>query len=357
MLQNPPSPRLQAGVLATLVAAALFGAGTPLAKLLLAETSPWLLAALLYLGSGTGLFVLRWLRRSPPVHLPRGERIWLAGAVASGGLVAPVLLMMGIAGMPASSAALLLNAEGVLTAVLAWWVFRENFDTRIALGMLLIVSGGVLLSWPGQAGMGAFWPALAVLGACLAWAIDNNLTRKVSLTDASYIAMVKGLVAGMTNLLLALALGADWPALPVVLAAGVLGFVSYGASLALFVIGLRHLGTARTGAYFSVAPFVGAALAVVLLGEPITLPLSLAGALMAAGVYLHLTERHQHAHTHEPMAHSHDHRHDGADEHHMHDHDPASLPAPGTSHRHAHGHQPISHSHAHAPDMHHRHRH
>lgn len=345
----------QPGVLATLLAAALFGAGTPLAKLLLAQTSPWLLAALLYLGSGLGLFVLRVLRKAPPVQLPRGQGKWLAGAVLAGGMAGPVLLMVGLSGMPASSASLLLNAEGVFTALLAWFVFRENFDKRIALGMLAIVAGGVVLSWPGQARFEELWPALAVVGACLAWAVDNNLTRKVALSDASFIAMVKGLAAGATNLVLALALGAAWPAAPVVLAAAALGFASYGASLALFVIGLRHLGTARTGAYFSIAPFIGAAVAIALLGEPVSLPLLLAGVLMAWGVWLHLTESHRHFHTHEALEHSHVHEHGGDDLHHDHVHEEAM--APGTRHAHSHRHTAIAHTHAHFPDAHHRHPH
>lgn len=345
----------QPGVLATLLAAALFGAGTPLAKLLLAQTSPWMLAALLYLGSGVGLFVLRLLRQAPPVHLPQGQGKWLAGAVLAGGIAGPVLLMAGLSGMPASSVSLLLNAEGVLTALLAWFVFRENVDRRIALGMLAIVAGGVVLSWPAQARLEAVWPALAVVGACLAWAVDNNLTRQVALSDASFIAMIKGLVAGSTNLVLALAMGAEWPGATVVIAAAALGFASYGASLALFVIGLRHLGTARTGAYFSIGPFVGAAVAVALLGEPVSPPLLVAGVLMALGVWLHLTESHQHFHTHEPLEHSHVHAHGEADPHHDHVHDDG-LP-PGTRHVHAHRHTTIAHTHAHFPDAHHRHSH
>lgn len=345
----------QPGVLATLTAAVLFGGGTPLAKLLLTHTSPWLLAALLYLGSGVGLLFLRLLRNAPPTQLPPGEWKWLAGAVLAGGVAGPVLLMVGLSGMPASGASLLLNAEGVLTALIAWLVFRENVDRRIALGMLAIVVGGAVLSWPGKAQFGALWPTLAVVGACLAWGIDNNLTRKVSLSDASFIAMVKGLTAGATNLALALLLGAAWPAFPVVVAAAVLGFASYGASLALFVLGLRHLGAARTGAYFSVAPFVGVALAIAILGEPITLQLVMAGVLMAWGVWLHLTENHQHAHTHEPLEHSHVHAHGTGDMHHDHVHDDAVTP--GARHAHSHRHNPITHTHAHFPDAHHRHAH
>ena len=340
------------GVAAALAAALLFGAGTPFAKLLLAHTGPWLLAAMLYLGSGIGLWAWRRLRGAAAVQPSRSEWGWLAAATLCGGVVGPVLLMSGLAGLPATSASLLLNAEGVLTALLAWFVFKENFDRRIALGMLAIVAGALVLSWPGDMTLAAGWPALAVLGACLAWAIDNNLTRKVSLTDASFIAMLKGLAAGATNLALALWLGATLPSAGTALAAALLGLLSYGASLVLFVIALRHLGTARTGAYFSVAPFFGALLAVVLLGEPVTLPLLIAGALMALGVWLHLTEQHAHDHVHTTLEHAHEHRHD---EHHQHAHERSVEP--NTRHSHAHRHLPMRHSHGHFPDGHHRHEH
>jgi drug/metabolite transporter (DMT)-like permease len=342
------------GVAAALAAALLFGAGTPFAKLLLAHTGPWLLAAMLYLGSGIGLWAWRRLRGAPAVRPSRSEWGWLAAATFCGGVVGPVLLMTGLAGLPATSVSLLLNAEGVLTALLAWFVFKENFDRRIALGMLAIVAGALVLSRPGNVALAAGWPALAVLGACLAWAIDNNLTRKVSLTDASFIAMLKGLAAGATNLALAWWLGASWPSTGTVLAAALLGFLSYGASLVLFVIALRQLGTARTGAYFSVAPFFGALLAIVLLGEPVTAPLLIAGALMALGVWLHLTEHHAHEHAHAALEHKHDHRHD---EHHQHAHDHEGMADPNTRHSHAHRHLPMTHSHGHFPDGHHRHEH
>jgi drug/metabolite transporter (DMT)-like permease len=347
-----PLPR---GVLAALAAALLFGAGTPFAKLLLDQASPWLIASLLYLGSGIGLAVLRRFRGQPAGRLQAGEAKWLAAAVLAGGVAGPVLLMIGLAAMPASTASLLLNAEAVFTALLAWFVFKENVDRRVALGMVAIVAGGVLLAWPGNLEYGSLWPALCVAGACLAWAIDNNLTRKVSLADASWIAMVKGLGAGTTNLVIALMLGASWPAWPVVAGAGVVGFASYGASLALFVVGLRELGTARTGAYFSVAPFFGALLAIGLLGEPVTLPLAGAAILMVIGVALHLSERHDHPHAHEPVEHEHEHVHGPEDVHHDHVHVP-SLP-PGTRHTHSHRHEPLVHSHPHYPDAHHRHDH
>jgi drug/metabolite transporter (DMT)-like permease len=340
-------------ILAALGAAILFGAGTPSAKLVLGEANPWLVAGLLYLGSGTGLWIYRRVTRHPRAALQPGEFKWLAAAIGAGGILGPILLMYGLSRMSASGASLLLNAESVFTALLAWFVFRENFDRRIAAGMLLIVLGAVAIAWPQETVTDAAIPALAVLGACFAWAVDNNLTRKVALADATFIAMSKGLVAGVVNVALALlVVGASWPSLPVVGAAMGIGFVSYGLSLSLFVVALRGLGTARTGAYFSIAPFAGAIIAFGLLGEPMTLQLAIGGALMAAGVWLHLTERHAHRHTHPPLVHSHEHEHD---EHHHHEH--SATDPQGSPHVHEHAHSRLTHVHPHYPDSHHRHEH
>ncbi len=342
---------LHPGILAALGAAILFGAGTPLAKYLLNSVNPWLLAGLLYLGSGIGLTLYRWFSRAPSVHLPHHEWCWFIGAVLAGGVIGPVLLMLGLTGMPASGASLLLNAEGMFTALLAWFAFKENVDHHIALGMVAIIAGAVVLSWPDEARLTGGWPVLAVLGACFAWGIDNNLTRKVSLSDATWVASVKGLVAGTVNLILAVMLGASMPPWQNIISSMLVGFFAYGVSLTLFIVGLRHLGTARTGAYFSVAPFIGALLAVAM-GDPITIPLLIAGLLMAFGIWLHLTERHEHKHTHEALVHEHEHIHD---QHHQHVHDFSMVP--GAKHCHPHPHEPITHTHAHFPDAHHRHPH
>lgn len=340
----------QPGILAALGAALLFGSGTPLAKMLLADVSPWLMAALLYLGSGIGLTLYRLLRRAPTVPLPRGEWPWLAGAIFTGGVLGPGLQMLGLTRMPASGASLLLNAESVFTALLAWFVFKENFDKHIALGMGAILAGLLILSWPGEARFSGVVPALCVLSACFCWAVDNNLTRKVSLSDATWIASLKGLVAGSVNLALAFSLGAKWPSRPHIAASMVVGLFAYGVSLVLFVVGLRHLGTARTGAYFSIAPFFGATLSVAFLHEQISFRLLTAGALMAVGLWLHLTEKHSHPHIHLAMDHEHEHAHDA---HHQHDH-PYPVEA-GTVHTHPHHHDPMTHTHEHYPDTHHRH--
>lgn len=347
------------GVPYALLAAATFGASTPFSKLLVGQVAPVTLAGLLYLGSGLGLlawFLLRlaYFRSAGDANsnLRLHDLPWLAGAILFGGIAGPVLLMVGLIATPASSASLLLNMEGVLTSLLAWFVFKENFDRRIFLGMLLIVAGGVVLGWERRPELGIPWGAVAIVGACLCWAIDNNLTRKVSASDAVQIAGVKGLVAGTVNLSIALAIGSPMPHLDIALRAGIVGFCGYGLSLVLFVLALRNLGTARTGAYFSIAPFVGAAISLALLGETPGGGFWLAGALMGAGILLHLAENHRHLHRHVLMSHAHEHTHD---DHHQHHHD---FPfEEGKSHTHAHLHDAMEHSHTHVPDIHHRHQH
>ena len=335
----------------------LFGASTPLAKLLLGDITPLLLASVLYLGSGIGLLVWlglrRFLQHAPAAtSLTGDDYLWLAAAVVAGGMVAPVLLVFGLVRTDAAAASLMLNLEGALTAAIAWLAFRENVDRRVFLGMGVIVAGGVLLSWQEVPRAGGVAGPLLIAAACLAWAIDNNLTRRVSGGDAATIACAKGLVAGTVNLALALGLGAALPPLPTLAATGLVGFLGYGISLVLFIIALRHLGTARTGAYFSVAPFFGAALAIGVLGEETTMLFWAAAGLMALGVWLHISERHEHEHAHEPMEHSHSHTHDA---HHQHAHE-AGWDGQ-EPHAHLHRHAPLVHSHPHYPDLHHRHGH
>lgn len=342
-----------------LAAAALFGATTPLAKHFLGAMSPFMLAGLFYLGSGVGLaatMLIRRLsgkadRRPDESRLRLAELGWLAGAIAAGGVAGPALSMLGLASTPAATSALLLNLEAVFTALIAWVVFRENVDRRVFAGMAAIVAGGLLLSWrPGAASVPP--GALLIAAACACWAIDNNLTRKVSMHDAVLLACVKGLAAGPVNLAIALLHGAALPAAGHVVATMLTGFAGYGVSLVLFVLALRDLGAARTGAYFSVAPLFGVVLSLVLWPQMPSPAFWAAAALMALGIVLHLRERHRHRHTHEPIEHTHWHRHDA---HHRHAHD---FAWDGTEpHRHRHRHAPITHTHAHYPDIHHRHRH
>ena len=348
--------KMQTGVVYGLVSAVLFGVSTPAAKILLGSISPLMLAGLLYAGSGIGLLLLHaWRllspRRASSISMPRGsEWTWLGGAIVFGGVLGSVALMYGLSATAASTASLLLNLEGVFTALLAWFLFRENFDRRIALGMLAIVAGGGVLA-SAAGGYGLSRGAILIVAACACWALDNNLTRKASASDAVTIAMMKGLVAAAVNLMLALLIGDHLPEVPILFGAGIVGFLGYGVSLVLFVLALRHLGSARAGAYFSVAPFFGAAFAVLLQGDPVTWQLILAGVLMTLGIWLHVSERHAHEHAHEYLEHSHSHVHD---EHHRHTHDSWDGREP---HVHAHVHQPLVHSHPHYPDVHHRHRH
>jgi drug/metabolite transporter (DMT)-like permease len=339
------------------MSAALFGASTPAAKILVGSVHPAVLAGLLYCGAGIGIAVLRRALPSivatpPEAALTRSDLPWLAGAIAAGGVTGPLLLMAGLARTDAAAASLLLTLEGAATALMAWFIFHENFDRRIALGMAFLLAGAAVLSWSGTPTISGLIGPLAIIGACLAWGLDNNLTRKVSLADPLQIVQLKGLIAGPFNLLLGLALGAAMPSASAALIAGVVGFFGYGVSLALFIVALRHLGAARTGAYFSTAPFLGSVTAIVALGEPITAQLAISGIFMAVGVWLHLTERHEHEHVHEPMAHVHPHVHDA---HHLHAHGPSDPP--GDSHTHFHRHARLRHSHPHMPDMHHTHRH
>ena len=346
---------MQPGILLALSSAALFGASTPLAKIMLGDTDPWMMAGLLYLGAGLGLAAIhlsRGIMRLPAVEAPlrRTDLPWLGAVIAAGGILGPLFLMFGLSRTDAAGASLLLNLEGLATMAIAWLVFRENVDRRLLFGAFAILSGAALLSWQGRASLD--WGSVLIVLACVSWGIDNNLTRKLSSADPVQIAMLKGLVAGTVNLTLALAHGAPLPGIAIVAAAGLVGFLGYGVSLALFVLGLRYLGSARTGAYFSLAPFIGAVLSVTLLGEPLTAGLAAAGGLMGIGLWLHLTERHDHGHTHDPLEHEHRHTHD---DHHQHPHHPGA--APDEPHTHWHRHIGLVHKHPHYPDLHHRHGH
>ena len=340
--------------LAALGAAILFGSSTPFAKQLVGDISPLLLAGLLYLGSGLGLIFFRLIkdRGWRATGLTKQEWPWLFGGISFGGVLAPTLLMIGLANTSAVVTSLLLNLEAVLTAVLAWILFKESTDQRMIFGMVLIVLGGVILTLPTQTSNQNWFGFLTIAGACLCWAIDNNLTRKISSADSLIIAGSKGLIAAIVNISLALLIGLpfpDWSTTGYVL---LIGFLGYGISLVLFVLALRGLGTARTGAYFSTAPFIGATIAIVFFHEPVLMVFFIAATLMGAGVWIHLTENHHHLHTHEALFHSHRYSHD---EHHQHAHD---FPWDGKEpHTHLHEHDEITHSHPHYPDIHHRHKH
>jgi drug/metabolite transporter (DMT)-like permease len=341
-----------------LLAAALFGVSAPVAKLLGTGASPVMLAALLYLGSGTGLLLWRIASRrltssrSTEANLGRADWPWLIAAITCGGVIAPILLVWGLRSTAGATASLMLGFEGVLTALAAAILFREAVARRIWLAMAMMLAASAALAFS-VSGAFAISPGMAgIFGACAFWALDNNLTRKVSAADPTLTAMLKGLGAGTFNLALALSLGESLPRLPVVATALALGMASYGASLVLFILALRHLGSARTSAHFGTAPFFGAVVAVWLFGDPLTLQLFVAIVLTALASWLVLTERHGHGHRHEALEHDHQHVHD---DHHQHAH---AFDWDGTQpHAHRHRHQPLTHSHPHLPDLHHRHEH
>ncbi|MDB5534992.1 MAG: EamA family transporter [Hyphomicrobiales bacterium] len=354
LMNRLASSPLWPGVPLALAAALLFGATAPLSKQLLGSVDPQLLAGLLYLGAGLGLACVRFARNaiglpSPEAPLRRADMPWLVAIILFGGILGPLLLMLGLQRTDAAAGSLLLNLEGLATMAIAWLVFRENVDRRLLIGAFAILFGAIILSWDGQR-VSLDTGAAFIAAACLAWGIDNNLTRKLSSSDPVEIAFAKGLAAGVVNIAIAFTRGAQLPPISTASAAAIVGFLGVGVSLVLFVLALRHLGAARTGAYFSLAPFVGALVAIGFLHEPATLKLLLAGLLMAFGLWLHLTERHSHKHRHAEIDHEHAHVHD---EHHSHVHaGPVSEP-----HSHPHRHEPLTHAHVHYPDPHHRHDH
>ena len=348
---------LASGIGPALVAAIFFGASTPLARALIGSIDPAWLAGLLYAGSGVSLSIVFALRRVTGrergvAPLTRRDLPWLAATIVSGGIVAPLLFTFGLRDTPGATASLLLNLETVLTVALAWFAFREHYGTRVVAGMVLIVAACAVLGWndggPSSIGRGA--PLIAL--ACLGWALDNNLTRKIAGSDALAIAASKGVCGGAVNLVLAATLAGPGPTAWAALGAATVGCLGYGVSLVLFVVALRGLGTARASAYYATAPFFGVAVAFTVLTEQPDRTFWIALPLIALGVWLHLTERHGHRHTHERLTHDHPHRHD---EHHRHTHD---FPWDGVEpHAHPHAHEPMTHTHVHAPDLHHRHGH
>ncbi len=282
------------GAAYALASATCFGAAAPAAKELVTSIDPFLMAGLLYAGAGIGLSML-WLARGLGLRaLPRGPRLsgqawwWFFGATLAGGGVAPVLLMIGLARTPASTGSLLLNLEAVLTVLIAGLFFHERIRGWVGLGIAIVIAGGVVLGWQGEFVLQGPLGPLAVAGACLAWALDNNLTRQIAHHDPIQIAALRGVFAGAIVVGLGFLFGAAVPDPWLMVAAGALGLAGYGLPLVFFVLALRELGTARTGAMFATAPFIGAIVSIIALGEPMTLQLGIVGICMAFGVWLML---------------------------------------------------------------------
>jgi len=343
--------------LQALLAAILFGVSAPLAKMLLGEIQPVMLAGLLYLGSGFGLLILKGVQRLASGGKPIEARLagkdygWLTLAILAGGIAAPILLLVSLNKTPASTASLLLNFEAVATALVAWLIFHEALGKRALIAILLITMAGILLSLDFSGNWGFSLGALGILAACVLWGMDNNFTRNISAKDPIFITLVKGLAGGVFSFLLALSLGNPIPTIGILLGAMGLGCLSYGASIVLFIRAMRGLGAARTSALFNIAPLMGVILSLILFKDKPGLMFFLTIPLILLGAYLLIFETHTHQHLHQALVHDHVHTHD--DGHHTHQHENSVV----GKHSHEHEHNSITHSHDHLPDTHHRHTH
>jgi drug/metabolite transporter (DMT)-like permease len=336
-------------IIQALLAALFFGASAPISKLLLGDVPPVLMAAFLYLGSGTGISLVKLSQQLTSNQKEAGIKSpdvkWLAGAIISGGILAPIILMISLKNTPASTASLLLNFEGVGTTLIALFFFRESISRHALAAIAAITIASIFLSTNFQSGFGFSLSALGVLLACFLWGLDNNLTRNISAKDPLTIVAWKGLVAGTFSLLLGLLLGQQLPALITLLSILLLGFISYGLSTMLFIYSMRGLGAARTSALYGTAPLAGVFLSVLIFKDPITLLFGIAALMMVAGALLLANEEHAHFHIHMPVLHAHIHKHEE-----FHTHDTADV-----THSHEHEHAQMEHEHGHMPDIHHRH--
>ncbi|BAL81423.1 DMT family transporter [Caldisericum exile] len=343
-----------------ILSAILFGVSTPLSKILLGQIAPIPLAAFLYIGSSIGLLVFQQIdhliRRQSKAEasLEKKDTPWLIGAIFSGGIIAPILLMSGLRITPASTASLLLNFEGVATALVAALFFSEHIGKRVWVALVLITLASIFLSWDFTNQWGFSIGAIEILCACFFWGLDNNFTRNISLKNPFSIVVIKGFSAGLFSLFLAFLLKNPIPSLKIILFAMLLGCFSYGFSLVLFVVALRNLGSARASAFFGTAPFIGATLSLILFKSVPNIMFIISLPVMIVGTILLFREEHSHKHFHEYIAH--EHRHSHTDDHHNHPHMPQEVPKSGY-HSHFHIHEPIEHEHPHVPDIHHRHSH
>ncbi len=344
-------------IIQALIAALLFGASAPLAKLLLGEVEPIPLAAFLYLGSGIGLLGIKLFQRinqkglDSEAQIRKPDYIWLAGAIIAGGIAAPITLLFSLQSTPAATASLLLSFEGVSTTLIAFFAFKESISRRAWWAIALITLASIFLTVNPNAEWGFSFGAIGIIAACILWGIDNNFTRNISAKDPLIIVTIKGLGAGCFSLGMAMILGNKLPTWEVILGALVLGSLSYGASIVLFIHAMRSLGAARTSTLFSSAPLAGMLLSFLLFRELPGWLFFVAFPLMLAGTLFLLNEKHEHDHIHKLTTHEHAHVHD--DEHHNHNHEGENA----QKHSHIHEHGELDHEHHHMPDLHHRHVH
>lgn len=348
-------------IICAILAAMLFGASAPLSKILLGQIEPIPLASFLYLGSGIGLVLFQIVNSTikkqniNEANLKKDDIPWLAGAIIAGGVIAPILLMTSLKITPASTASLLLNFEGVATTLIAFIFFKENIGKQVLGAILCITLASIILSWDFSSQWGISFGALGVICACICWGIDNNFTRNISSKNPFTIVTIKGLVAGLFSLILALVVNIPVPSIKIILLAMVLGFFCYGLSIVLFIFALRGLGSARTSSLFGTAPFVGAILSFVLLGDNPNMMFYISIPIMILGAVLLLKENHDHTHNHQFIEHEHKHNH--TDGHHNHSHLSETMVCTNGCHTHKHIHEPMEHPHVHLPDIHHRHEH
>jgi drug/metabolite transporter (DMT)-like permease len=340
-------------VFQALLAAVLFGISTPLSKLLLSHLSPIMLAALLYLGAGSGMFALRLIIKanrplSKEAGIARKDLPFTIGMVILD-ISAPILLLVGLTTTAAANVSLLSNFEIAATALLALWLFKETIGQRLWTAIILITASSILLSLKDLQGLSFSAGSIFVLLACLCWGLENNFTKMLSLKDPMQIVVIKGLGSGAGSLLIALVTKQMTADYSYILFTLILGFFAYGLSIFFYVRAQRDLGAARTSAYYAVAPFIGVGLSFIVAKEPITSNFIIAAILMIFGAYYAAREKHDHQHRHEVLCH--DHRHHHGDGHHTHVHGDFIS----GKHSHPHEHETIEHAHHHAPDMHHKH--
>lgn len=339
-------------ILMALLSAALFGSATPASKFLLDSLTPFQLAGLLYLGAVLAVapVALRQGALALPRRTDRPNQLRLLGAVLFGGVLGPVALLGGLRLAEATSVSMWLNLELAATAVLGAWLFRDHLSSRGWGGVVLMLIASLLLSWtPGAV---VLLPALLVLIACICWGLDNHLTALIDGITPAQSTLWKGAVAGSVNMTIGWTLAPLDATIAVICAALLVGALSYGASIVLYIQSAQWMGATRAQVVFSTAPVFGVGLAIAVLGESFTLTHAVAAPFFIGAVVLLLVEGHSHEHKHKRMTHKHSHRHD--DGHHNHVH--PGLPA-RTRHSHWHEHPPVDHKHPHWPDLHHRHLH
>jgi drug/metabolite transporter (DMT)-like permease len=341
-----------------LLAATLFGASAPFSKMLLGNLPPLQLAGLLYLGCGIGLLLVKTIqvllkKSGLEAHLQRTDLFWLLGAVCCGGILAPIALMFGLSHTPAATASVLLNFEAASTTLLAGFFFREHIGKWVIAAIVLLTLASIILSLEFSGRFGFSSGALLVLLACFFWGIDNNVTRNISAKDPVIIVIVKGLCAGSFSFVLSILTGSHIPNLSHTAFALIVGAICYGASLLLFILALRDLGSARSSALFATAPFIGAVISFIVCKDVPTVQFIISVPLMIVGIFLLFRESHEHSHEHEYV--EHDHFHDHTDAHHDHPH--AGINDDADKHSHKHCHESVVHFHNHMPDIHHRHGH